>query len=220
MAQSLSHVESASRPNRLGRSASIAVAASVLALIALAPPGNEVQAAGPSKASSRSLTLVIPSMASPLATPQLLRALNELVARSPMTLTAAIETQVQHSGGSAGVSLMEIGGTTPFEWSFDGDEVFTANGIATIRDIAELLALSPDHYTLLWQELRIDQPPIDAVPDPLMRFAIVWKHLPLDDDLIARVMGLESSQKVINLRMVAKTHLAKTLAAKKIGAGG
>jgi hypothetical protein len=53
-----------------------------------------------------------------------------------------------------------------------------------------------------------------------MRFAIVWKHLPLDDDLIARVMGLESSQKVINLRMVAKTHLAKTLAAKKIGAGG
>ena len=126
MAQSLSHVESASRPNRLGRSASIAVAASVLALIALAPPGNEVQAAGPSKASSRSLTLVIPSMASPLATPQLLRALNELVARSPMTLTAAIETQVQQSGGSAGVSLMEIGGTTPFEWSFDGDEVFTA----------------------------------------------------------------------------------------------
>ena len=45
MAQSLSHVQSASRPNRLDRSASIAVAASVLALIALAPPGNEVQAA-------------------------------------------------------------------------------------------------------------------------------------------------------------------------------
>src|SRR5439155_868728 len=52
MAQSLSHVESASRPNRLGRSASIAVAASVLALIALAPPGNEVQAAGPDKTSA------------------------------------------------------------------------------------------------------------------------------------------------------------------------
>src|SRR5947207_7444911 len=112
MAHSVCHVEGAARPNRLGRSGSLAVAASVLALIALAPPGNEVQAAGPSKASSRSLTLVIPSMASPLATPQLLRALNELVARSRMTRTAAIETQVQQRGGSGGVSLAASGGTT------------------------------------------------------------------------------------------------------------
>src|SRR5947208_16919975 len=110
MAHSVCHVEGAARPSRLGRSGSLAVAATVLALIALAPPGNEVQAAGPSKASSRSLTLVIPSMASPLATPQLLRALNELVARSPMTLTADVETQVQQSAGSAGVLLVAVVG--------------------------------------------------------------------------------------------------------------
>src|SRR2546429_10001037 len=65
-------------------------------------------------------------MGGPLAPPKLWRPRNELVARSPMPPTAAIETQVQQSGGSAGVSLMEIGGTSPFEWSFDGDEVFTA----------------------------------------------------------------------------------------------
>jgi hypothetical protein len=35
--------------------------------------------------------------------------------------------------------------------------------------------------------------------------------LPLDDGLIAKIMALESAQKVINLRMVARTHLAKTL---------
>jgi len=35
--------------------------------------------------------------------------------------------------------------------------------------------------------------------------------LPIEDDVIARVMGLESAQKVINLRMVAKNHLAKAL---------
>jgi hypothetical protein len=99
-------------------------------------------------------------------------------------------------------------------------EVFTSNGITTVKEIAELLAFSADHYSVLWEVLRIAPPPLEAVPDPLMRFAVVWKHLPIDDDLIARLMGLESTQKVINLRMVAKTHLAKTLAAKKIGAGG
>jgi hypothetical protein len=102
-------------------------------------------------------------------------------------------------------------------------EVFTSNGIATIAEIAALVGFSAEHYAILWSDLAVvsrGDPPLDAVPDPLLRFAVLWKHLPLEDDLIARVMGLESSQKVINLRMVAKTHLAKTLAAKKIGAGG
>ena len=65
-------------------------------------------------------------MTSPRGTQQLVQALNELVARSPMTLTAAIEQLVQQSGASAGVSLVEIGGAIPFEWSFNGDAVFTA----------------------------------------------------------------------------------------------
>jgi hypothetical protein len=102
-------------------------------------------------------------------------------------------------------------------------EVFTANGVATIAEIAGLVGFSTEHYEVLWSELRVESrgdPPLLAVPDPMLRFAVVWKHLPLDDGLIARVMGLESSQKVINLRMVARTHLAKALAAKNIGASG
>src|SRR5439155_1682776 len=98
----------------------------VLALVALAAAGNEVHAGSRSQGRSLPLTLAIPSMTSPRGTQQLVQALNELVARSPMTLTAAIEQLVQQSGASAGVSLVEIGGAIPFEWSFNGDAVFTA----------------------------------------------------------------------------------------------
>jgi hypothetical protein len=40
---------------------------------------------------------------------------------------------------------------------------------------------------------------------------VIWNLLPLDDGVIAKIMGLESGQKVINLRMVAKNHLCKAL---------
>ena len=126
MAHSVCHMEGAARPSRLGRSASLAVAATVLALVALAAAGNEVHAGSRSQGRSLPLTLAIPSMTSPRGTQQLVQALNELVARSPMTLTAAIEQLLQQSGASAGVSLVEIGGAIPFEWSFNGDAVFTA----------------------------------------------------------------------------------------------
>jgi hypothetical protein len=64
------------------------------------------------------------------------------------------------------------------------------------------------------------EPPLEAVPDARLRFAMIWPRLPLEDDVIARVMGLASGQKVINLRMVAKNHLAKALTSKNIGPGG
>jgi hypothetical protein len=85
--------------------------------------------------------------------------------------------------------------------------VFASSGIATIAEIEALLGLSDDHYALLWRELNIVPAPV-----PPLRFAVVWNALPLEDALIARLMGLDSGQKVINLRMVAKNHLAKTLA--------
>ena len=40
---------------------------------------------------------------------------------------------------------------------------------------------------------------------------MIWNFLPLEDVLIAKIMELDGAQKVINLRMVARTHLAKTL---------
>ncbi len=40
---------------------------------------------------------------------------------------------------------------------------------------------------------------------------MIWKLLPIEDHVIAKAMGLESAQKVINLRLVARNHLAKVL---------
>jgi beta-lactamase class A len=60
------------------------------------------------------------------ATHQIVFAVNELVARSPMTLTASIEQLVAESGGSVSVTLIELGGATPLVWSFSGSEIFTA----------------------------------------------------------------------------------------------
>ena len=93
--------------------------------------------------------------------------------------------------------------------------VFAVCGVATVAEIESLLGLSDDQYTILWRELHLDCP-----PEPRLRFAVVWNALPLDDLLIARVMGLDSGQKVINLRMVAKNHLARALAGEKKPASG
>ena len=55
-----------------------------------------------------------------------LQAADRLVATSPMTLTAAVEQLVGASGGSVGVTLIELGGAAPLTWSFNGADVFTA----------------------------------------------------------------------------------------------
>jgi beta-lactamase class A len=60
------------------------------------------------------------------ATHQMVLAVAELVARSPMTLTASVEQVVAASGGSVGATLVELGGSTPLLWSFNGTELFTA----------------------------------------------------------------------------------------------
>jgi hypothetical protein len=92
--------------------------------------------------------------------------------------------------------------------------VFTSAGIASREEIESLIAFKPEHYALLWSRLEVEAqggPPLESVGDPRGRFAVIWDFLPLDDELIAAVMGLDSGQKVINLRMVAKNHLAKAL---------
>jgi hypothetical protein len=92
--------------------------------------------------------------------------------------------------------------------------VFTANGITTVAEIERVIGFTPQHYALLWRELDVrgkGGPALEAVIDPRLRFAVIWNYLPLEDVLIAKIMELEGAQKVINLRMVARTHLAKTL---------
>jgi len=61
-----------------------------------------------------------------MGTRQLVLAVDNLVTRSPMTLTAAVEPLVQETGGAVGIALIELGGATPLVWSYNGSEVFTA----------------------------------------------------------------------------------------------
>jgi len=92
--------------------------------------------------------------------------------------------------------------------------VFIANGIASVAEIESILAFKEEQYAVLWSGLQVEArggPPLASMGDPHSRFAVIWDLLPLEDELIAAVMGLDSGQKVINLRMVAKNHLAKIL---------
>jgi beta-lactamase class A len=94
-----------------------------VAFIALAPASGEVQA--------RTTTTVV-RQAPPVSTlavagtHQLLTVVNQLAARSPMALTATIDSLVESSGGSVGIALIELGGSTPLVWNYNGSEVFTA----------------------------------------------------------------------------------------------
>lgn len=101
--------------------------------------------------------------------------------------------------------------------------LFVKNGAATATEIGAMIGFSADQFATLWRELQIEAkggPPLEAVPDAKLRFAIVWNYLPLEDRVIARVMGLATGQMVINLRNTAKDLLARMLRSKKIGAGG
>lgn len=99
------------------------LAAAGVVFLALAPAGSDVHAktgAGVAMAKPPAAAVTV------TATRQLVSALNELVAHSPMTLTTSIEQIVQASGGSVGVTLIELDGATPLTWSLNGNEVFTA----------------------------------------------------------------------------------------------
>lgn len=86
-----------------------------------APSASDVHA------SSRTVIVATaPSGTAAAAARMFVQATSRLVARSPMTLTASIEQLVVASGGSAGATLVELGGTSPLSWSFHGGAVFTA----------------------------------------------------------------------------------------------
>src|SRR5579864_5764543 len=94
-----------------------------VAFVALAPATSDVQArtkTGVVKQAAPVSTLAV------AGTHRLLTAVNQLVARSPMALTATIEPLVESSGASVGVALIELGGSSPLVWDYNGAEVFTA----------------------------------------------------------------------------------------------
>jgi beta-lactamase class A len=94
-----------------------------VAFVALAPAAGEVEARTPTVVGHQTRPVSTLAIA---GTHQLLTAVNQLVARSPMALTATIEPLVQASGGSVGIALIELGGSSPLTWDYNGTEVFTA----------------------------------------------------------------------------------------------
>jgi beta-lactamase class A len=106
----------------------LATALVVFGLVVMSPSVKEVHATTTTDSRSSGLTLVAPSMAisSTTATQQLVQSLDQLVARSPMTLTSSVEPLVAGSGATVGVALIELGSTTPLVWSYNSHGVFTA----------------------------------------------------------------------------------------------
>ena len=93
-----------------------------VAFLAVAPATSDVQA----KTTRTLVVAILPAVAPVSGAHQLVVSTDQLVDRSPLTLSATIEALVAASGGSAGATLVELGGATPIVWSFNGAEVFTA----------------------------------------------------------------------------------------------
>jgi hypothetical protein len=93
-------------------------------------------------------------------------------------------------------------------------DMFPAYGVATIRDIGAVLALTGDHFAILWNELKFNEHQRDlcaALKTYDERFALLWQHLPIADNWIARMLGVKRQQ-VINLRKAAGDRLSRRLA--------
>ena len=82
-----------------------------------------------------------------------------------------------------------------------------------IREIGSPIDLLDCHYETLWATLPLDA---DARVLALSlrcgdkKFAVLWAYLPLEDNLIARLLEVKR-QKVINLRASARELLARRL---------
>lgn len=120
------------------RRASKTLVVAGVALLALAPATSDVSArtqTGVGRRSQPVATLATASIHSLVAT------VNQLVTRSPMALTAAVEPAVRQSGGSVGIELVEVGGSEPLAWSYNGSDVFTA---ASTYKLAALMLEAQD----------------------------------------------------------------------------
>jgi hypothetical protein len=93
-------------------------------------------------------------------------------------------------------------------------DMFPAYGVATIRGIGGVLALTGDQFAILWNELKFNEHQrylCAALKTYDERFALLWQHLPVADNGIARMLGIKRQQ-VINLRKAAGDRLSRRLA--------
>jgi hypothetical protein len=94
-------------------------------------------------------------------------------------------------------------------------EVFPWHGIASIRDIGSALHLTEAQYECLWLKLSMDDAlrlEAGALCTPEEKFALLWNFLPLEDQLIAQLLGA-TQQQVINLRRLARDRMVRLMRA-------
>jgi hypothetical protein len=92
-------------------------------------------------------------------------------------------------------------------------EVFPLHGIATIAQIAAVLSLNERQYQTAWDLLELgddDLKDLARLSTAEDKFCLLWKHLPLADTTIGRLLGLDRQQ-VINRRMLATRELARAI---------
>lgn len=107
--------------------AAVIVAAGA-AFLALAPAEIDAHAATPNATRQPALAAQtsLPVTLTVAATQHLVTTTASLVSRNPVSLTALINQVIASSGGTAGVTLVELGGATPIVWSLNGTSIFTA----------------------------------------------------------------------------------------------
>jgi hypothetical protein len=100
----------------------------------------------------------------------------------------------------------------------DGElDIFPWHGVASLRDIGLALALTTAQYEQLWEALQLDEATRQYAYSQQsvdIRFAILWNFLPLEDLLIASLLGA-TRQQIINLRRLARDRLARQLRAAR-----
>lgn len=90
-------------------------------------------------------------------------------------------------------------------------EVFRDLGVASVAEIAAMVEITASEYRAA-NDPDADGPNLPPDPGtPQTRFEALWDHLPLSDRVLARMLGKDEEQKVINLRMVATQKAARHL---------
>jgi beta-lactamase class A len=110
------------------RPVSAVIVAAGAAFLALAPAEIDAHAATPNAPRQPALVAQtsMPVTLTVAATQHLVATTASLVSRNPVSLTALINQVIASSGGTAGVTLVELGGATPIVWSLNGTSIFTA----------------------------------------------------------------------------------------------
>ncbi len=96
----------------------------------------------------------------------------------------------------------------------DGDiELFAWKGIAGIEQIGEVLNITDEQFARVWAGLPLNEETraqVQTTTDYQIKFAVLYGYIPLEDLLIANLLG-GARQQVINLRKGARKKLAKFL---------